>query len=481
MPGRIAQPGHPPATAIPAAPPTSERIAWETAVNNPMRKMGFNFGLVYVFLRFSMLHESLTILAHVNLYLALITGLPAVGLALLGGAVQRTAQSRAGQFWIAFFICFVIAVPFSTWRGESLTVLSSYLKADYPILFILGGMVLTWKECKMVLASLAISGVCTLGMERIFSNMEDNGRISLSGGGTIANSNDYAAHLLLLMPFMLWVILAPLGRLYKIIFLPLLGAALFVDLQTGSRGAVIGMAAGCVLVLVKGPGKLRWILGLSAPLAVVAALSFLPASVMLRFSGILGDAQVTRATQDEAKSAAESSKARRYLLTRSLEFTMEHPVFGIGAGTFSAFEGGTSKLEGKHGQWQETHNAYTQISSENGVPAIFCYIAGIISGLILLNRTMLKGRRDKVPILVASAFCCMLAIAMTGTCMLFLSLGYRFYMPALTGLAIALERVSRMDPPGKASAPVASPSIARLPTQRLPQRPLVRENYYSGK
>jgi O-antigen ligase len=166
---------------------------------------------------------------------------------------------------------------------------------------------------------------------------------------------------------------------------------------------------------------------------------------------------------------------------KSLEYTFSHPVFGIGAGTFSAFEGGMSRLDGRHGQWQETHNSYTQISSEVGLPAVICFIGGIISALFLLSRTMSKAQHDKLPIILVSAFCCMLAIAMLGTCMLFLSLGYRFYMPALTGLAIALERVLRMDPPVKAAAPVAAPSIARLPTQRLNQRPFVRENYYSGK
>jgi len=85
LPGRPVSLGTPSAPAIPATPVSNEREAWVTAVNDPMRRVGFYFGLVYVFLRFSMFQETLTLLVHVNLYLALISGLPAVGLALIGG------------------------------------------------------------------------------------------------------------------------------------------------------------------------------------------------------------------------------------------------------------------------------------------------------------------------------------------------------------------------------------------------------------
>jgi hypothetical protein len=470
----------PPGPSNPAPPPSVERADWESAVNNPVRRLGFYFGLAYVFLRFSMLHESLAILTNLNTYLALLTGLPAVVLSVAGGGAARVWQTRAGKFWYGFLFFLTLSVPFSSWRGESFNVLSSYVRADFPILLILGGMVLTWKECKMVLSALALGGICTLAMEKLFSDMGENGRLSLVGG-TIGNSNDYAAHLLLLLPFVLWVVLAPVSRIYKMICLPLVVTGLFIDLKTGSRGALIGMAAGFALILLKGPGKVRWILGFCAPVAVFVSFSFLPASVMVRFTTIFGDdaSQTGAAAKQDAASAADSSSARKYLLTTSLEYTLEHPLFGIGAGDFSSFEGGTSKSEGKHGQWQETHNSYTQISSETGIPTIFCYIGAILCALFSLNRTMLKARRDKVKIIATSAFCTMLSITMVGTTMAFLSLGYKFYMPALAGLAITLERILRMDPPGLPPAPIPAAGFARapMPAQRFPQRRPVRDSF----
>jgi O-antigen ligase len=188
---------------------------------------------------------------------------------------------------------------------------------------------------------------------------------------------------------------------------------------------------------------------------------------------------VSAAAKNDVESAEESSHARRYLLMTSLRYTLEHPFFGIGAGDFSSFEGDTSRSAGKHGQWQETHNSYTQVSSETGIPTAFCYIGAIICALLSLNRTMLKARRDKLPFMVAAAFCTLLSMAMVGTTMAFLSLAYKFYMPALTGLAIALERVLRMDPPGLAPVLLPAGGVAHVPAPalRVPQRRVVRQSF----
>jgi O-antigen ligase len=189
----------------------------------------------------------------------------------------------------------------------------------------------------------------------------------------------------------------------------------------------------------------RWILGLGAPLALLIAISFLPATVRYRYSGILGTETAPSVSADAKNAASASSEARRYLLLKSLEFTINHPMFGVGAGNFSSFEGASSRAGGRHGQWQETHNSYTEISSEDGLPAALCYIAAIICAFSLLNRTISLARRNKIQPMVSAGFCCMLSLTMICTCMAFLSMAYRFYLPGLTGIAIALERVMRME------------------------------------
>jgi len=430
--------------------------------------LGFYFGLAFVFLRFSMLHESITILTHINTYLALLTGTPAIVLSIAGGGLARVWQSRIGKFWLVFLGFLIASVPFASWRGEAAGMVIAYLKADFPVLFIVGGMILTWKEFKMLMGSLALSGVCTLAMEKMFSNAED-GRLSLSGG-TIANSNDYAAHLLMLLPFMLWVILIPAARIYKAIFLGLIFAALFVDLKAGSRGALLGLGVGFLIVLLRGSGALRFTLAIAGPLALLACFSLLPASVLFRYSGLFSDQAPAVSAKEDTTGAADSSSARRYLLNKSLEYTFSHPLFGVGAGGFSSFEGGMSRAAGKHGQWQETHNAYTEISSEVGIPAAFCYIGAILYSLFSLNKIISAARRIKAPAVVATAFCCLLSIAMMATCLAFLTLGFKFYMPALTAMAIALDRILRLEFMNPAPVPASQPvAMTRIPARGIQQ------------
>ena len=437
--------------------------------------MGFYFGLAYVFLRFSMAQESLTLLVHLNLYLALLTGAPAVILSLVGGGFHRAIQSATGKCWMVFIALMIASLPFSSWIGSSVGLFMGYIRADFPILFIIGGMILTWKEFKMLMGALAISGACTLAMERFFAS-QDDGRLGLAGG-SISNANDYAAHVLMLLPFLLWVVLTPCARIYKAFSLGLLCVGLFFVLKTGSRGALIAIGVGFLAVLLRGPGKLRWILGIVGPVAVIASFSFLPASVLFRFANVVSNQTTVTAAAEDTTGALESGEQRRYLLKKSIQFTFEHPIFGVGLGDFATFEGGT-RAQTKHGQWQQTHNSFTQVSSEMGIPAAVGYVGAVLCALFSLSRVMSRGKRDKIPILVVTAFMCMLSIVMMTTCMAFLSLAYRFYLPALTALAIALERISRMEFAGPAAA-ASVPAFARTrtPVARLQQSRFAREGF----
>jgi O-antigen ligase len=64
------------------------------------------------------------------------------------------------------------------------------------------------------------------------------------------------------------------------------------------------------------------------------------------------------------ESATGSAQERQELLIKSLKVTAEHPLFGIGPGNFAIISG----------HWRVTHNTYTQLSSEGGIPALILYL-----------------------------------------------------------------------------------------------------------
>src|SRR5208282_1118084 len=66
----------------------------------------------------------------------------------------------------------------------------------------------------------------------------------------------------------------------------------------------------------------------------------------------------------ESQSASASQVQRKALLIKSLVVTAQHPLFGVGAGNFQVVSG----------MWHETHNSYTQMSSEAGLPALILYL-----------------------------------------------------------------------------------------------------------
>ena len=63
------------------------------------------------------------------------------------------------------------------------------------------------------------------------------------------------------------------------------------------------------------------------------------------------------------------------LLKRSVSETISHPLFGVGPGQFPVRSWKRRKRKTTWFQWLGTHNSYTQVSSECGIPAFICYLA----------------------------------------------------------------------------------------------------------
>jgi O-antigen ligase len=182
------------------------------------------------------------------------------------------------------------------------------------------------------------------------------------------------------------------------------------------------------------------LLGL-APIAVVILAVFVPHQTwrhIRSFSATSADADI---------EAIESSETRQYTLRKSIEYTLQHPIVGVGPGEFAWYEGLNNRYGGTtHGFWHETHNTFTEVSSECGIPGLIFFLFGIISTFRLANATYRQARsRPECKDIAVAAFCIMLAMASFVTAITFLSFAYLFYLPTLAGLAIALERTAQAE------------------------------------
>src|SRR5260370_17351864 len=76
-------------------------------------------------------------------------------------------------------------------------------------------------------------------------------------------------------------------------------------------------------------------------------------------------------SDEVAASAEESKEDRLAVLSRSIQYTLEHPIFGLGLGNFEVASG---NYLGQPSAWMGTQNSCTQISSEAGIPAFLLFI-----------------------------------------------------------------------------------------------------------
>ena len=431
------------------APAAMRPDYWQADAYNPVRLLGVNFALFFIFFRFSLLHEVMTVTFGTNAYILYISGITAILALILSGGLHRAFQSRLSWYWLGFVACLIPATIFSAWRAHSIIVVMAFLRTDVIVLFMFSGLILTWTEFWRVVHVLAAAAVFDIWVGRHYANLAD-ARMSLDiGGGSLSDPNDLAAHLLLLLPFLLLITLTP-GRLIfaRLIAIGGLFFGLYVTLSTGSRGGLISLLIITLYAITQLPARYRLVLLVAIPLTGVFFAAALPHAVRFRLlTTFSGNAAVTSDEDVEVQSAASGSAASRlHLLKQALVLTLKHPLVGVGPGEFADAEGSLARLNGQHGAWHETHNTYAQVSSETGIPSLIFFMAALVSTYRVLRRVRkmslqqpptLQNRRIAV-----TAFCLMLSMLVFCTAIFFLSFAYKFYLPALSGIAIAFARAA---------------------------------------
>jgi O-antigen ligase len=207
------------------------------------------------------------------------------------------------------------------------------------------------------------------------------------------------------------------------------------------------LAACGMFALIFWLSRVKWkVLGLGmAALGVLFAATIAgPRSSTLHRLTLLWDDP----TSDRSESAADlsslaSQQQRQELFKTSLRYTLMHPLLGVGPDQFSAAVEQDATRSGEHVPWLGTHNSYTQISSECGIPALFFYAAAIVlclrSNLLLYLRTRDRPAQAELAALSRSL--------LAGTCLyaisaFFFHMAYSAHLPMLAGFTVALQVVA---------------------------------------
>jgi O-antigen ligase len=356
-------------------------------------------------------------------------------------------ETRRGRWLIGFTVWVAVCVPFSFWPGGSFQVMLRTAQSLVLVAFILAFV----RSVRDVMQALTVCGLASgaIAVVSFLSTSYIDNRQVLGGSGSLGDPNFYALYLIVGLPLLCLTASQGRGwlRLCSIALIPIVLAGI---VRSGSRGGLIALLAGLIMFWVHGTQKQRTVLLSTCLLGVLLSAVFLPKSIKVRFTSWFAPSGVSVLVTGQRKAefdadlgennAQSSTEARMYLLRRSLEFTFKHPLFGVGPDMFQEADGLDAKSHGVNGIWHVTHNTYTQMSSEVGIPGFILFAAALFGsyrGLAAIRR------RGPTRHIRQVAFFLQLAYVMLMVGAFFLSLGYGGLPFVLIGLSEAFKLAVR--------------------------------------
>jgi O-antigen ligase len=321
------------------------------------------------------------------------------------------------------------------------------------------------KQMRVLAISMGLGGAVITIISAVAGQMSADDRLRVPGS-TMSNPNDLAQLILITIPFWIYAAATRKNPFLKYTMFAAVIPMLVVLLKTGSRGAMVVIAI-LAIVLLFSLGMRG--LALAIPLAAVGAISLflLPSTTVDRL--LTTFSQKEEATYLEA-SAVASRESRLFLFREGVRLTLENPVFGVGADGFipaaNPIDADTSGL--RPTKWQETHNAYVQISSETGIPGFLLYYGAMFLAFRQLSSIRKKARAQDQSEVANVALCIRFSLLAFAASSLFSNYAYLMYFPTLAGLTVAVERIAR-----ETLRPAAARNV-RMPvpaSQRFGTRP----------
>jgi O-antigen ligase len=437
---------------------------------NPMQKFAYGLTAFFIFMLYSRLQDFVYFLH-----------LPAITLSLatlwtvISGNIRVVTKVAATKWSLAMTFCMFAAVPFSVWPGGALlTIFTLWLKALLVFAVVVSTVVIP-RYCTR-LVTIAAFGILCGTIVGLVTGSSVEGRMT-EASARFGDSNEFAQVLLIGMCLMFGYASTP-GRnmVMKLVAYASVLIMLVSFFRTGSRGGFIGLIVVVLFVFIKDSVATKAGIAVVTIMLTTLLLIFLPPQLKYRYGVLLG-LMVDNHMDSQAVAAAGSKESREYLLMQSLYITAHHPLLGVGAGQFAVAENSVAVSEGlARGAWHETHNMYTQVSSENGIPALIFFMATLVVSFRTLNRVILLGKNASDLVLIEaskSAYWLRLALLAIIASGFFLSIAYTNELQVLIAFAMGLNysvNTYLQMLQSQSTGPAPAPANAVAPGYRKPIR-----------
>jgi O-antigen ligase len=435
-----------------AAPPVS---------SSPLEGLASRIMGLCIFAIVSRLPEVMANVIGTSLHMALLLMGASLFIVLLSGRVFDIFEVGVGRYISLFTLWFLFCIPFSIWRGGSFLTFRDNWLPTLAIFFVVALIPLNRQHLKIVFGAQAWAVLLVLVFQFKYGTMAGD-RGSMSVSETLSNPNIMALQLLFGAPFLLF------WTESKSLFSPraLLGVsgllllASVILLRTGSRSGLIGLVIIVFAIVIS--RSFMHALALSGALLIgtLVTIPFIPKSMLDRYGTLL-------TSGEESRDASAENRLQH--IQDSLYLTLYHPIFGIGPGQFRVASNDLAIAEKRPSLWLETHNTFTQLSSETGLVGLAFFVAMIVSSLKPLWRDYKNPGKDKERRYMARAILLSaLGLFITTN---FCSTAYLYYWPVLCGTAMAYIRVmSAEDRLSRANAAQQQPPPTMTAPRPQPRR-----------
>ena len=263
-------------------------------------------------------------------------------------------------------------------------------------------------------------------------------RVAVDVGGLFGNPNDMALHFVMMTPLTVVLAIAAEKKLARVIYVSMSVLFIGANMVTFSRGGFLGLMATAAV--------LAWKLGRKYRAKVTVGSIIVGGIMMVAAPGNYGLRMISIFIP--SLDPVGSSDQRRQLLERSILVTLRNP-WGIGVGNFP--------IVGM--QNHQTHNAFTQVSSELGILGLVAYLYFIISPfrkLSAIERTQLQD--DKLDWYYYLSVGLQASIIGYLVSSFFASVAYNWFIYYLIAYAVAFRRLYNLRDPNEESVPLTPAS-----------------------
>jgi O-antigen ligase len=377
---------------------------------------------------------------HLTFVLGICSGLTYVAAKLSGHA--RFLWSREIGIALLLTAWYAAGLPFSLWRGGSLEVLTQVWLKTLLIFVLLTQTLVTVKRIHMLLWAIILSGFVVTSFSIIQSSRVIWVGERMSGVNQgILGWNFLGIEIAMTIPYIAAMFITQRSVLHTGLLAAASLSMLWMLVLTASRGGILNVlwSIGLTSLLVlRGRSRGR-LVGIAIVVALFAAVSLAPQVFWQRLGTLWNSSQTY--TNPVQASAEESTQDHWAVLDRSIEYTLEHPIFGLGLGNFEVASG----LQlGQPGAWMGTHNTFTEVSSEAGVPALGLFLGLLVIAIINMRKSskaLARNPGSSDVFLMARATLASLWSFVFGA--FFAHLAYEYYVFYPVAIAVGIHSITR--------------------------------------